>query len=372
MQKRIILDINSKELLNNRAFDIKVAEMVDSIPLYVFAQNAKRIGYEVMTADVFLRGTERSGINLLITEIFTHYTERLISQGCVPAICYCGESPLVIPGYYHNLKKKIGRFKHAYLFKGAHHSYDAPTQKKHVLYWTNAQRSVDSQGPWDQRKFLTLINSNKHSSKPFAIRKIADLKIWSDITLHYLKNWIALHTFPGNIPDFYSTRLCALQHFSKKDDFELFGQGWNNEIFGVSQKSQDLIRRSYRGAFPRGNAKKHKILRNYKFALCFENTAFSGYVTEKIFDCILCGVIPVYLGAPDIDAFVPREIYIDFNFFSSFEDLENYLRTLSLEEINRYLNSASDFVASESFEKYYLSGWGKSTLASIQDAASTL
>jgi hypothetical protein len=118
---------------------------------------------------------------------------------------------------------------------------------------------------------------------------------------------------------------------------------------------------------PRGNENKHKTLRNYKFALCIENTEFPGYITEKIFDCILCGTIPVYRGAPDIDNFIPPGVFIDLRKYSSFNELEQYLNNLSPEQSEAYLDAATDFVKSPSFEKYYLTGWNRDILQSLDE-----
>ncbi len=43
--------------------------------------------------------------------------------------------------------------------------------------------------------------------------------------------------------------------------------------------------------------KKHLYLKNYKFNLCPENSNSDGYVTEKIFEAIAAGCIPVYWGS---------------------------------------------------------------------------
>jgi hypothetical protein len=331
------------------------------------AEELKKLGYKVLTADKFLESGNFDGINLMITETETQYTSRLISSGCIPAICYCCESPLVIPQYYHNLQTKAGKFKHSFLFKGAIGSNSSIFTKQHILYWTNSKNSINTDIPWEDRKFLTLINSNKYSSKICHISKVADIIIWLKIVLRYCLNWKAFHTFPGNIPDFYNTRIEALLYFSRNKNFDLYGQGWNNNIMGVSKKYQLLIQKSFRGKLPRGNSKKQEILKNYKFALCFENTEFPGYITEKIFDCILCGTIPIYLGAPDINEFIPKDVFIDFNQFETFDELEQYLVNMPVEESNGYMSAAHDFVNSSSYEKYYLSGWHKSILQALQE-----
>lgn len=42
---------------------------------------------------------------------------------------------------------------------------------------------------------------------------------------------------------------------------------------------------------------KYSYLRNYKFNICPENSNSLGYTTEKIFDSINCGCIPIYAGS---------------------------------------------------------------------------
>jgi len=41
---------------------------------------------------------------------------------------------------------------------------------------------------------------------------------------------------------------------------------------------------------------KFEILANYRFALCFENDLYPGYVTEKVFDAWAAGAIPLWWG----------------------------------------------------------------------------
>jgi hypothetical protein len=62
----------------------------------------------------------------------------------------------------------------------------------------------------------------------------------------------------------------------------------------------------------RGRAAKLDVLRRYRFVLAFENAIDRDYVTEKWFDALVAGCVPVYLGAPNIADFAPAtESYID-------------------------------------------------------------
>jgi hypothetical protein len=52
-------------------------------------------------------------------------------------------------------------------------------------------------------------------------------------------------------------------------------------------------------------AAKHALAAAYKFVLAVENTVAPDYVTEKFYDPLEAGAVPIYLGAPNIDDFAP-------------------------------------------------------------------
>ena len=57
---------------------------------------------------------------------------------------------------------------------------------------------------------------------------------------------------------------------------------------------------------------KRNLIYPYKFVLVLENSYEQGYVSEKIFDAWEAQAVPLYLGAPDIDDYVPGpNAYID-------------------------------------------------------------
>jgi hypothetical protein len=45
---------------------------------------------------------------------------------------------------------------------------------------------------------------------------------------------------------------------------------------------------------------KLDFLRGYRFNICYENGAFPGYTTEKLYDALAAGCIPIYWGDPDV------------------------------------------------------------------------
>jgi hypothetical protein len=50
---------------------------------------------------------------------------------------------------------------------------------------------------------------------------------------------------------------------------------------------------------------KLEVIRRYKFYLAFENSNSVDYVSEKMFQALYMGVVPIYMGAPNVDEFLP-------------------------------------------------------------------
>ena len=72
-------------------------------------------------------------------------------------------------------------------------------------------------------------------------------------------------------------------------------------------------------------ADKLTFLRDFRFNLAFENSSSPGYVTEKLVEPLLMGVIPIYWGAEDVgDDFNPA-CMIDVRKFPCFEDAIDHI-----------------------------------------------
>lgn len=52
---------------------------------------------------------------------------------------------------------------------------------------------------------------------------------------------------------------------------------------------------------------KWEIMSQYKFVIAFENTDTEDYVTEKLFHAFYAKTIPIYMGAPNVDEFLPSQ-----------------------------------------------------------------
>lgn len=134
--------------------------------------------------------------------------------------------------------------------------------------------------------------------------------------------------------ELYSARLRSIDWLQKHvpNDFDFYGMGWNASVFP-----------GYRGPV----RDKLSVLARYRFAICYENAAnYPGYITEKILDCFRAGVIPVYLGAPNIGHWFPRDCYIDRNDFDSEESLLHHLASMDADTHGAYMDRIQALLSS--------------------------
>ena len=79
----------------------------------------------------------------------------------------------------------------------------------------------------------------------------------------------------------------------------------------------------------------------------------AGYVTEKIFDCLYARTVPVYLGAPDIDALIPSEVYVDMRQFDSYETMYEHIAGMSADAWQRKREAGRTFLRGLGRERYF-------------------
>ena len=120
--------------------------------------------------------------------------------------------------------------------------------------------------------------------------------------------------------------------------FDLYGLGWGKGA--KKEVDKNNINKVYRGPVE----DKHEVLKNYKFAFCFENSIFPGYITEKIFDVMFAGCIPVYCGAPDIKKIVPSDCFVDLRDFKNFSDMTAFLESINEQVYANYITNIKNFL----------------------------
>jgi hypothetical protein len=187
----------------------------------------------------------------------------------------------------------------------------------------------------------------------------------------------------------YDLRYSLLQYFyrhydgTSKNKLALYGKGWdlpkknhgyiNHYIFRLLE----ILSKNFRLSLPRGNSlsaicrgpidRKGAVLVNSKFSLAIENVyGKSGYVTEKLFDSIRYGCVPIYMGLPSTSFSIPDSLYINIQKFENLDALSEYLKNYDESDYAHWLQVRERFIS----EKGWLVGsarhWAKNIVNEIQ------
>jgi hypothetical protein len=97
---------------------------------------------------------------------------------------------------------------------------------------------------------------------------------------------------------------------------------------------------------------KLNVIQSYRFVVCYENTRLAGYISEKIFDCLFAGCVPVYLGEPNIERFIPAGCYIDRRQFVTDAALAEFLQKMTYSEYSVYIKQMRAFVEGVERQKF--------------------
>jgi hypothetical protein len=253
------------------------------------------------------------------------------------------ECPIVEPSLYRELPTIQRYFKRIFSWGDADslRRFVGGSLRCEAFRWPQSFDGV-IESLWQRidRRFLVMINSNKRPH----LR-------WQEL---------------------YTERLRAVEFFARTGEIDLYGRGWDDPPWqtGRTWMPYTLIRArralwpnwprfrpdpllvaarlAYRGPVRR----KNETLSGYTFALCFENMMLNGWITEKLFDCLFAGTVPVYLGAPDIAEHVPPECFIDMRRFPTYHELRGFLRSLAPREIQAYRDNGREFLQSPRFRPF--------------------
>lgn len=340
----VFIDPPSHHFLQDRLFDVNSAHFVgdDLLAPYrhlrdFFAEK----GVTVRTAD-YLPDRANGAKNVYISfGILSNY-RRLANErsDTILSAYFAMECPIVEPRMYKALRDAQKYFKRIFSWSdGASlENFVGAPLRCEPFRWMQSFDDVH-EDIWNNtdRKFLVMINANK-----------LPRLYWQEL---------------------YTERMKAVEYFSRFDEVDLYGKGWDAPSIRVGktwmphtlrrahhelQKKWQMIspdpllsaaQKAYRGVAD----SKSKTLGQYKFALCFENSILKGWITEKIFDCFFAGTVPVYWGEPEIERHIPEDCFIDMRKFADYRDLRSFLHSLTESEIQKYKENAKAFIKSPAF-----------------------
>lgn len=340
----IYIDPPSHHFLGDKLFDANGARYGGDQLLapYVYLKDFfETKGIPVHTAD-YLPETVNGIKNIYISMGILSNYRRLAKErpDTVLSAYFALECPIVEPKMYRALRDAQKYFKRIYSWSDSQslEPFVGEPLRCQSFCWMQSFDDVHEE-IWqnNDRKFLVMINANK-------------------LPRLYLN-------------ELYTERMRAVEYFSRYDEVDLYGKGWDAPSIRVGKtwvpytfkRLQFELQKKWQRVHPnpllkaaqkvyRGVAdSKCETLGKYKFALCFENSILKGWITEKIFDCFFAGTVPIYCGAPDIENYIPTNCFIDMRRFSGYAELREYLKSLSEKDIWEYKENARTFLKSSRF-----------------------
>lgn len=157
------------------------------------------------------------------------------------------------------------------------------------------------------------------------------------ITTSYLKG---IFTANGEL---YTERIAAVDYFEKNapEDLDVFGwRGWK-------EYGKDKEYKTFKGYLDSNKTITERA--KYKFCICYENVRHPGLITEKLLHCLLAKTVPIYLGATNIEKYLPSNCFVNKDDFKSYDDLYKFLKNMSEDDYNKYIINIENFLNSDRF-----------------------
>jgi hypothetical protein len=332
------------------------------------------LGIEVASGDLALArvrsGEWRAADVHVVQELDARHGRELCRRGAVPAVLTVFESPLVAYRSLDRLKRRCAAFRFCVGPAGllANHGRRSSTRwlpLKFPCFWKG---EVEPPAPWDERAYAVLVAGNKYWRDRTWNRK--QLRGYGDLA-RILRQGIRKAFSPayrsGRGFQLHDRRLDLLVCLAQRQEIDVFGPGWDN-LDNLPSHWEEKLRR-ISGVFRGPCDRKRVTVRRYRFGIAYENTAWPGYVTEKIVDCFVAGIVPVYLGAPDIAEHVPADSFLDAMRYPSPVDLADRMRSMPAAEAMAMIAAGREYLKSPEGERHSFEGFADWIVALIRETA---
>jgi len=354
---KVAICTNEQQFRANRILDKSWAKnFPGALWVSFFADFLKKKGVEVVTGDVALANIQvkhwKPKDILVVQALDAEYGKQLVKLGAKPFILTGFESPLHAPYFYDQLPKIALQFTHRILYSGAFKSFSIRKGFNHLAYFPSFIRNdIIRVKKWDGRKFIVMVAANKYFEKPFPIPIPHYLSEYFDWMRDRFAKWQSQTRTLAIESELITKRLGAIEYFDSAEKINLFGHDWDN-IQNLPFSWQKRLGKIIKRLKPKLVENKLETISFYKFSICFENVSYPGFISEKIIDCFVAGVIPIYLGAPNIEKFVPPNSFIDMRNFDSWEKLHKYLIKVDNNKASKMIQMGRNFLESNKGKFY--------------------
>ena len=136
----------------------------------------------------------------------------------------------------------------------------------------------------------------------------------------------------------------------KKDYLDVIGRGWSGERISWCPL---VPHKRFNNCVAPDVADKLKVISKYRFCIAVENyRGKRDYISEKIFDPMIAGSVPVYLGDENITNVVPGDAFVDVRHFKNQTDLLHYLKSCPESEWRQMIEAGRSFLKSETAKSF--------------------
>lgn len=329
---RIFIDPSYRVFDSDGLFDLTnpVLNRDDQLrPFHRLREHMASRGIIVHTADYLFKdnGQDVQQSDYYSLGLLDNFERVLLEGRARPAAFVIMEPPVVAPSLYEALPRLTAAFDKVYIHNVIGDGYsldDVDATKLHRLYYPIPYNDVLEPywGNSARMKRMVVING---SHNPLSKNR-----------------------------EQYSLRINAMAELSKMGVIDLYGMGWDRwwsrqALWLPYWRNRRALMSIYKGKC----ASKFEVLQNYEFCLCFENMRMDGYITEKLFDCLYAGTIPLYMGAPDILNDIPEDVFVDCRKYSTWQEMWEDVSAMSSERINEMKIAGRRFLASGMANKFY-------------------
>jgi len=320
------------------------------------------LGIEVASGDMALSkvrlGEWRAADIHVVQEFDARHGRELCRHGAVPAVLTVFESPLLAYRSIDRLKRHCAPFRCGVgpVVSLPDHNRMPPTRWHPLRFPCFWKGEIESPLPWGERGHAVLVAANKYWRERTwnreRLRGHGNLArmLRQEIRKVLSPTYRALRGF-----QLHDRRLELLECLAQRREIDVFGSGWDH-LENLPPRWEERLRR-VPGVFRGPCDDKRVTMRGYRFGIAYENTACPGWVTEKIVDCFVAGIVPVYLGAPDIAEFVPAGGFLEAARFASPEDLADRMRSMPATEAMAMLAAGRGYLKSPAGERHSFEGF---------------
>jgi hypothetical protein len=286
-------------------------------PFCALREALEQEGYDVVFSE-FGENSENATAVVVFNESYPELLDNLSKLPKERCLLFLFDPPVILPRSYHDdIPKYFGK-----IFTQFDDFVDGETFFK-FHYPQPRLTVIDNVPSFSEKKLSTFIASNLSYPRP---------------------------------KENYTTRRELVSHFMRKfrPDFDLYGTHWEPYPSTVIPS-------------------KWEVIKNYRFCFCYENMRDQqGYITEKIFDAMVAGAVPIYFGATNIETYIPKSCFIDRRDFASLDHLYWFMKSMDETTYLGYRTAIQHYLASPEASPFSITHFINTILSALKEIEASL